>query len=282
MMMTAMVSSELVGTALSWMLTYLIHSTILILAVWLLCRGIKPLAAKISPSAENLGWKLALVGAFVTATVQIAVGVRPALGAFEFESGPKVVEQVEREQPRVMVIPAGQPVIVDEREAMMLGAGPGSLSSADPAAPEPEPAPLWPKLVLLARAIAQSSHSSSADSCMPRRARRLSGWKKQSASITAANANQKGSRRSRWASSWASTERIAAGGSSVTARSGTTISRRHRAIGLAMRVDWVSSILRLISASRQSVKKDSSTGSSSTGPRSFKRRRSDQAQAISR
>ncbi|HVI01755.1 MAG TPA: M56 family metallopeptidase, partial [Enhygromyxa sp.] len=148
-----MVSSELVGTALSWMLTYLIHSTILILAVWLLCRGIKPLAAKISPSAENLGWKLALVGAFVTATVQIAVGVRPALGAFEFESGPKVVEQVEREQPRVMVIPAGQPVIVDEREAMMLGAGPGSLSSADPAAPEPEPAPLWPKLVLLAWAI---------------------------------------------------------------------------------------------------------------------------------
>lgn len=157
-MMSAMVGSELfgswIGTAASWMLTYLIHSTILILAVWLLVRGIKPIAARISPSAANLGWKLALVGAFVTATVQIAVGVRPALGALEFESGPKVVEQERLEQvrPQVLVVPRnGDPAVIDESEAMMLGTRPAPSTSAveSPA----EPAPLWPKLVLLAWAI---------------------------------------------------------------------------------------------------------------------------------
>lgn len=158
MTMSAIVEGELIGTASSWMLTYLIHSTILILAVWLLCRGIKPIAAKISPSAENLGWKLALVGAFVTATVQIAIGVRPALGALEFESGPKVVERETIE--RVHVVAPRSPVMIDESEAMMLGAGPMPLASIGPFAPssEPvveqsEPAPLWPKLLLLAWAI---------------------------------------------------------------------------------------------------------------------------------
>ena len=79
--------------ASSWMLTYLIHSTILILAVWLVCRGIPPLAARVSPGAANLSWKLALVGGVVTATVQLAAGVTPALGALELETGPKVVEK---------------------------------------------------------------------------------------------------------------------------------------------------------------------------------------------
>ncbi len=162
-MMLAMSSNEWVGTTLSWMLTYLIHSTILVLVVWLLVRGIKPIAARVSPSAENLGWKLALVGAFVTATVQIGVGVRPALGAVEFESGPKVVEQQRIEQLRPeVVVPASDPVIIDEREAMMLGAGPIPLASLGPvdvadstvvAEPEPEPAPLWPKLLLAAWAV---------------------------------------------------------------------------------------------------------------------------------
>jgi Zn-dependent protease with chaperone function len=157
MIMSAIASSELVGTTLSWMLTYLIHSTILILAVWLLCRGIKPIAEKISPSAENLGWKLALVGAFVTATVQVAVGVRPALGALEFESGPKVVEreQVEQALPRVVVVP-DRAVIVDEHESMMLGVRPLPIASAEPVVEQAEPAPVWPKLVLIAWAIGAS------------------------------------------------------------------------------------------------------------------------------
>jgi Zn-dependent protease with chaperone function len=144
-----MMGNDLIGAASSWMLTYLIHSTIAILAVWLLCRGIKPIAARVSPSAENLAWKLALVGAFMTATVQIGVGVRPALGALELslrpggESGPKLVE---REQ--VVFEPASStPAVIDETEAMMLGAGP----AASPV--EPEPAPLWPKLLLIAWAI---------------------------------------------------------------------------------------------------------------------------------
>lgn len=153
MTMSAIEADALVGTALSWMLTYLIHSTILILAVWLLCRAIKPLASRIGPSAENLGWKLALVGAFVTATVQIGVGVRPALGAFEFESGAKLVEQapIEREQPHMVIVPAERRVVIEEHESMMLGTQ--AIDAGEPTAAESEPAPLWPKLVLIAWAI---------------------------------------------------------------------------------------------------------------------------------
>ena len=72
-----------IETSLSWLVTYAIHSTILILAVWLLCRGIRATARHIGPQAENRAWKLALVGGFVTATVQLALGVQPALGAVE-------------------------------------------------------------------------------------------------------------------------------------------------------------------------------------------------------
>jgi beta-lactamase regulating signal transducer with metallopeptidase domain len=150
---------EPVGIVLSWMLTYLIHSTILILGVWLICRGIRPLAKRIGPGAENLGWKLALLGGFATATVQIAAGVTPALGALELETGPELVEQQALEsQPRseshqratsaVVVIPSGE-------EQVMLGAGPLPTASLGPApvseAPtvvESSPAPLWPQLLL--------------------------------------------------------------------------------------------------------------------------------------
>jgi hypothetical protein len=143
---------EPVALALSWMLTYLIHSTILVLSVWLICRGIKPLAKHIGPSGENLGWKLALVGAFVSASVQVAAGVNPALGALELEAGPKVVERgpvLESQPQRVLRELPVHPAIVggDESEVVMLGVGPTSEAAGAPMV-ETEPAPLWPKLIV--------------------------------------------------------------------------------------------------------------------------------------
>jgi beta-lactamase regulating signal transducer with metallopeptidase domain len=142
---------EPVALALSWMLTYLIHSTILVLSVWLICRGIKPLAKRIGPSGENLGWKLALVGAFVSASVQVAAGVSPVLGALELEAGPKVVERAPALESQPHRVLRTRPVIVDESEVVMLGAGPGVVEATGPSASEAietEPAPLWPKLIV--------------------------------------------------------------------------------------------------------------------------------------
>jgi beta-lactamase regulating signal transducer with metallopeptidase domain len=140
--------SNLVTLASSWMLTYLIHSTILVLAVWLICRGIRPLAARMGPGGENLGWKLALVGGLVTATVQIAAGVTPAIGAFELETGPKLVEQ-QAATPR-----QGSQVT---HSPMLLGASVGPIAVvpvpashlAEPVV-EQTPAPVWPILLLVA------------------------------------------------------------------------------------------------------------------------------------
>ncbi|WP_146156005.1 M56 family metallopeptidase, partial [Enhygromyxa salina] len=149
--------AEPIAAASSWMLTYLIHSTILILAVWLICRGIRPLAKRIGPGGENLGWKLALLGGFVTATVQVAAGVTPALGALELETGPKLVEQQRVEsQPELAPAPARRVVIRQDGEAVTLGASPAPAASVGPsgaevaAAPVNSPAPLWPKLLLVA------------------------------------------------------------------------------------------------------------------------------------
>jgi Zn-dependent protease with chaperone function len=152
---------EPVTVALGWMLTYLIHSTILVLAVWLICRGIRPLAKRIGPSGENLGWKLALVGGFVTATVQVAAGVTPALGAFELETGPKVVTQQDSQPRQVLRDRAARPIMLSQDgEVVMLGAGPFPTAGVGPirvppvaaseVAVERAPAPVWPIVLLVA------------------------------------------------------------------------------------------------------------------------------------
>ena len=58
---------------LAWSLTYLVHSTLLIGAVWLISRRLAD-----RPLALDRLWKLALVGGVVTASVQTAAGLSPA------------------------------------------------------------------------------------------------------------------------------------------------------------------------------------------------------------
>jgi len=67
--MTGTISSN----ALAWLLTYAIHSSILLSLVWLLVR-----ARRWSPGASELLWKSAMVGAIVTASAQLWLDVRPA------------------------------------------------------------------------------------------------------------------------------------------------------------------------------------------------------------
>ena len=70
--MTGTISSN----ALAWLLTYAIHSSILLSMAWLLIR-----ARRWSPAASELLWKSAMVGAIVTASAQLWLDVRPA-GSF--------------------------------------------------------------------------------------------------------------------------------------------------------------------------------------------------------
>jgi HEAT repeat protein/beta-lactamase regulating signal transducer with metallopeptidase domain len=67
--MTAIFSA----TALAWLLTYAIHSTVLLSLAWLLTR-----VRHWSPGASELLWKAAIVGGILTTSVQLTLEVRPA------------------------------------------------------------------------------------------------------------------------------------------------------------------------------------------------------------
>jgi bla regulator protein blaR1 len=71
----------LANEAIAWMLTYLFHSTLLLGLAWL---ASKPLS-RWSVAAEEAIWKLALVGAIITASLQFAVGWEPAAGRWRLD-----------------------------------------------------------------------------------------------------------------------------------------------------------------------------------------------------
>ena len=61
------------SASLAWLLTYAIHSSVLLGAVWLMTRS-----RRVPPIASDVLWKVALVGGMVTASVQQRLDVRPA------------------------------------------------------------------------------------------------------------------------------------------------------------------------------------------------------------
>ncbi len=71
-----MFTGSFAGQATAWMLTYLLHSTLLLGLAWL---ASKPLS-RWSVAAEEMVWKLALVGALFTASLQLAAGWEPLAG----------------------------------------------------------------------------------------------------------------------------------------------------------------------------------------------------------
>ncbi len=73
--------------AFAWLLTYLLHSTLLLGLAWL---ASKPLA-RWSVAAEEAVWKIALVGALLTASLQFAAGWEPAAGRWRLAQNPQAV-----------------------------------------------------------------------------------------------------------------------------------------------------------------------------------------------
>ena len=65
-------TDTLSSTLLAWLLTYAVHSTVLLTLAWVLTRWLRW-----SPSASDLLWKSALVGGIVTASLQLRFDVRP-------------------------------------------------------------------------------------------------------------------------------------------------------------------------------------------------------------
>lgn len=90
--------SALVG----WLLTYAIHSTLLLGGAWLVARG-----RFVGERGADLLWKMALVGGLATATVQSVVDVGPSVG-IPSAAAPVRMRRVELTEMR----PGGGPPIV--------------------------------------------------------------------------------------------------------------------------------------------------------------------------
>ncbi len=69
------------NSVLAWMVTYLVHSTILVLGAWLLERKWRD-----RPERMSAVWKTALVGGVVTASLQMVLGISPAAGQWDLET----------------------------------------------------------------------------------------------------------------------------------------------------------------------------------------------------
>lgn len=66
------------ASMLAWVVTYLLHSTLLVLGAWLVERRWGD-----RPERMSAVWKTALVGGFVTATVQTGLGIAPMAGRWD-------------------------------------------------------------------------------------------------------------------------------------------------------------------------------------------------------
>ncbi len=102
-----MFTGSFAGQAVAWMLTYLLHSTLLLGLAWL---ASKPLS-RWSVAAEEMVWKLALVGALFTASLQLAAGWQPLAGHWRLADldGTAAAVAIPRESALVPVRMAASP-----------------------------------------------------------------------------------------------------------------------------------------------------------------------------
>src|SRR5882724_1084150 len=115
--------------ALAWLLTYLLHSTLLLGVAWL---ASKPLA-RWSVAAEETMWKLALVGALLTASLQLSAGWEPAAGRWRLAAAPPAAASVMADKTdrtdgtnRKSAGEAAVPLRVAARTGLPVAAAPGT------------------------------------------------------------------------------------------------------------------------------------------------------------
>jgi beta-lactamase regulating signal transducer with metallopeptidase domain len=138
-------------TALVWILTYAIHSTVLIVAVWVVTKVFH----KMSLSSQEALWKAAFLGGLATATLQLAAGATPPWGHFslpaQLDTQPVVVTTepaapaevepvIER---RIVKHDAGDLTITTIQDAKSAAAPAAVVTRTTPLPPSP-----WPWVLL--------------------------------------------------------------------------------------------------------------------------------------
>ncbi|HWB74104.1 MAG TPA: hypothetical protein VG755_04095, partial [Nannocystaceae bacterium] len=130
----------MVATILSWVLTYALHSTVTILAVWAACKFIP----KLSLATQESLWKLALCGGLLTATIQVGSGIAPPWGHF----GMPAALQTELAQPSSAPVAAATPTVIRHRAGeLTITATREPATIAAVAAPS-APSSAWPYVLL--------------------------------------------------------------------------------------------------------------------------------------
>jgi len=126
-------SDLMMRTALSWLLTYALHSTIFLLAALIVARRFTT-----SAPVRDFTWKLALVGGLVTATAQVASGVHPA-GSFALSrNAPPAAAASRRAKDAPVGITAGRGATAAAETPVELEAFDAPAASAPPVPPGPQ------------------------------------------------------------------------------------------------------------------------------------------------
>lgn len=123
--------AELTPLVGSWLLTYLLHSTILLGIAWFVTRRRRPSAV-----VQDVLWKAGLIGGFATATLQTGLGFEPLGGALRVEFGG--ITPGARVKPAVAApVDAWQGLLPEHNRASSVAAPRTTLLSSRPeAAPE--------------------------------------------------------------------------------------------------------------------------------------------------
>ncbi|HSA54998.1 MAG TPA: M56 family metallopeptidase [Gemmatimonadaceae bacterium] len=101
---------------LAWLLTYALHSTILILAVWLLADG--PLGRRLRLTNASWLWMVALCGGLLTATLQTSGVLSPVAGTVRVVSESATTAMVRLEVTRTTDVHAPLPAFSGPRKAV--------------------------------------------------------------------------------------------------------------------------------------------------------------------
>ena len=101
----------------AWLLTYAIHSTVLLGMAWLVLR-----VRRAGPDVADLLWKVALVGGVVTATAQSLFDVRPA-GSLALGEAPAALVNMPPTFGEVPTVEGSRPEVGTSLPATELGAG---------------------------------------------------------------------------------------------------------------------------------------------------------------
>lgn len=129
------------ASMVAWVVTYLLHSTILVLGAWLLERRWSD-----RPERMSAVWKTALVGGLLTATVQTGLGIAPMAGRWDLAPEPSASVEAPVAVASAPVLAGGR---VDTGEPSWPPPAGEAQARAERAAAEVaavvvSPAPSWP------------------------------------------------------------------------------------------------------------------------------------------